>query len=103
MIPGPEEARDWKRGGRCIYLPGSDSFNSNDFLLRKLGLKKRVHLIIGSLLNQKSGREGGECKWKSAERMQLERGGDKQRCKLSLVSATMIETSDIKFNISDVN
>lgn len=59
MIPGPEEARDWKRGGRCIYLPGSDSFNSNDFLLRKLGLKKRVHLIIGSLLNQKSGRGGG--------------------------------------------
>lgn len=53
MIPGPEEAGEWKNGATAFTQRGQIHLNSNsnDFLLRKLGLKKRVHLIIGSLSN----------------------------------------------------
>ena len=74
VIPGTETAEEWKKKeATAFHYWGQVHLNSNsdDFLLRKLGFKKLVHLIIGSLyiLDQKI---GGEIeKLKSRERMQL--------------------------------
>lgn len=47
MIPGPEEAREWEKGASEFTYRGQIHLNSdsNDFLLRKLGLQKQVQYI----------------------------------------------------------